>query len=131
MIDYLTYDEVIELHQQVIATSGGLNGVRDSGAVESAVAQPQMGFGDQDSYVTIPEKAAALAFSIINNHAFLDGNKRTGHAAMELFLDSNGYDLLGSVDEQEQTILAVASGQMKREELSEWVANHSHPRNAS
>jgi len=75
----------------------------------------------------LAEKAAALAYSIIMNHPFLDGNKRTGHAAMEVFLMLNGYELRASVDEAEQIILSVAAGQLERARLADWVRKHLAP----
>ena len=83
---YLSLNEVLELYRRIIQQSGGLLGIRDLGGLESAVAQPRMTFGNQELYSTVIEKAAALAFSLIQNHPFVDGNKRTGHAAMETFL---------------------------------------------
>ncbi len=77
-----------------------------------------MTFGGQDLYPTIADKAAALGHSLIQNHPFVDGNKRVGHAAMEVFLVLNGYEISASVDEQEEIILSVASGQMSRAELA-------------
>ena len=99
-------------------------GVRDAGAVESAVAQPQMTFGGEDLYLILAEKAAALAFSPVKNHAFMDANKLVGHAAMETFLVMNGHKLVADVDEQERVILAVAGSTMEREEFTEWVQAH-------
>jgi death on curing protein len=87
---YLTTAEVIRLHEDVIAASGGLPGVKNLGLVDSAVAQPKMTFGADDLYPSVAEKAAALAFSLAKNHAFEDGNKRIAHAAMETFLVMNG-----------------------------------------
>ncbi|MEN6449531.1 MAG: Fic family protein [Thermoguttaceae bacterium] len=83
---YLTQDEVLELHQAVVGQSGGGAGVRDLGSLQSAVAQPRMAFAGRDLYETLEEKAAAIGFSLIGNHPFIDGNKRVGHAAMETFL---------------------------------------------
>ncbi len=83
MMRYLTSEQVYRLQKRALAEKGGMPGVRDAGAVESAVAQPQMTFGGEDLYPTLAEKAAALAFSLIKNHAFADANKRVGHAAME------------------------------------------------
>ena len=93
MIRYLTVVEVLNLHRQVIEESGGALGIRDLGSLESAVAQPKMTFGGKDLYPTIIEKASALGFSLIKNHPFLDGNKRTSHAAMEIFLVLNGMEI--------------------------------------
>src|SRR5262245_61394807 len=98
---YLTLEEVLALHSRIIASSGGGPGLRDRGALESAVAQPQMTFGGADLYVTTARKAAALGHSLISNHPFIDGNKRIGHAAMEVMLLLNGHEIVGSVDEQE------------------------------
>jgi death on curing protein len=98
------------LHRQIIEQSGGALGVRDLRALESALAQPRMTFGGDDLYPTLVDKAAALGFSLVMNHPFVDGNKRTGHAAMETFLILNGLEISASVDEQEQVILSLASG---------------------
>lgn len=121
---YLSVEEVISLHSLVIAQSGGSSGLRDRGVLESAVAQPGATFAGQSLYPTISAKGAALAFSLIQNHAFVDGNKRVGHAAMEVFLILNGYELDASVDEQERIVLGVASGQTSRAELVEWLSHH-------
>jgi death-on-curing protein len=112
------------LHAKVIAQSGGGLGLRDRGALETAVAQPEMTFGGEDLYPTIAEKAAALGHSLIQNHPFVDGNKRVGHAAMEVFLVLNGYEISASADEQEGIVLSLASGQMSRAEFGEWVTQH-------
>jgi len=121
---YLTLSEVIALHEHLIEQSGGFHGIRDIGAIESAIAQPRITFGGADLYPTVFEKASILAFSLIQNHPFVDGNKRIGHAAMETFLVLNGFEIDASVDEQEKVILNVASGEMKKEEFKEWVRNH-------
>jgi death-on-curing protein len=118
---YLTLEEVLELHHLVLTQSCGATGVRDLGALESAVAQPLMSFGGQDLYPALTDKAAAMAFSIIQNHPFIDGNKRVGHAGLETFFVLNGYELVASVDEQEQVILGVAAGRTNRAEFADWV----------
>lgn len=107
---FLNVDDVLLLHADLIAQSGGSMGLRDRNGLESAVAQPQMAFGGQDLYPTLAEKAAALGFSLIANHAFVDGNKRIGHKAMETFLVLDGHELDASVDEQEAIVLRVAAG---------------------
>src|SRR5215212_9079865 len=128
MIRYLTLEEVLELHRLALEQSGGLAGVRDLGGLDSALAQPQMGFGGQDLYPSLGEKAAALGFSLVCNHPFVDGNKRVGHAAMEIFLVLNGWELAAGVDEQEQVILRLASGKMSREEFTAWAEAHLRER---
>lgn len=111
---YLSIREVLEIHNQILQLSGTLGGVRDLGALESAVAQPRMTFGAEDLYSTLVEKASALGFSIIQNHPFIDGNKRTGHAAMETFLVLNNAVIDATTDEQVDIVLAIASGMMKK-----------------
>jgi death-on-curing protein len=130
MIRYLTLEEVLELHRLALEQSGGLDGVRDLGGLESALAQPQMAFGGQEFYPSLAEKAAALGFSLACNHPFVDGNKRVGHAAMETFLVLNGWELAAAVDEQEQVILRLAAGSLKREEFTVWVQSHLQSRPA-
>ena len=124
MMRYLSFEEVIALHAEVIFRSGGILGIRDRGGLESAVAQPRMTFDGHDLYPSISEKAAALGHGLIQNHPFLDGNKRIGHAAIEVFLVLNGYEIESLVDEQERIIIAVASGSMSRSELGEWLAQN-------
>jgi death on curing protein len=120
----LTMDELLELHRLVIAQSGGAAGVRDINAVDSALAQPRMTFGGADLYPTSVEKAAALGFSLVMNHPFVDGNKRTGHAAMETFLVLNGFEIAASDDEQECVVLDLAAGHIGREQFTEWLRAH-------
>lgn len=121
---YLTVGEVIEIYSRVMTQSGGSVGILDLGALESAVAQPRMTFNGKELYPTIFEKASALGFSLIQNHPFVDGNKRTGHAAMETFLMLNGYEISASVDEQVDIILGVASGKIDRNAFTDWLRNH-------
>jgi death-on-curing protein len=121
---YLTLDEVLELHRLALEQAGGATGVRDLGALESAVAQPYMTFGGEDLYPGLVEKAAALGFSLVMNHPFVDGNKRAGHAAMETFLVLNGHELTAPTDEQERVVLGLAAGTLKRDEFTEWIRTH-------
>lgn len=122
---FLTLIEVLELHRRIIGQSGGAFGIRDVGLLESAIAQPRMTFGGEDLYLSLLEKAAALGFSIIMNHPFVDGNKRTGHAATETFLVLNGMEINASVDEQERIVLAIASGNLGREAFVEWLQRNT------
>ena len=121
---YLSIEEVFSLHSLLIAQSGGASGLRDRGALESAVAQPEASFGGEELYPSLSEKAAALGHSLIQNHPFVDGNKRIGHGAMEVFLLLNGYEIQALVDEQEKVIIGVASGKISRIEFSEWLGKH-------
>ncbi len=121
---YLTIAEVLETYQRVMQQSGGLVGIRDLGALESAIAQPYMTFGGNELYPSLTEKAAALGFSLIQNHPFADGNKRTGHAAMETFLILNNHSINASTQEQVEIILSVASSKLNREDFTEWLSEH-------
>ena len=121
---YLTLNEVLEVHRQVMAQSGGAEGLMHLPALESALAQPQMTFGGEELYPTLVDKAAALGYALIKNHPFLDGNKRTGHAAMEVFLVLNGYEIRATVDEQEHVMLQVAASDIDREEFTAWLRTH-------
>jgi len=126
-VRYLTFAEVLELHRRVVSETGGATALRDLGALESATAQPRASFGGNDLYPSLEEKAGALAFSLIQNHPFIDGNKRVGHAAMETFLVLNGKELSADADESERIILAVASGKCGRDGLLEWIRSHLVP----
>lgn len=123
----LTLEKLLELHDGILAQTGGSPGVRDMNAIESALAQPQMTFGEDKLYPTIEEKAAALGFSLIKNYAFVDGNKRIGHHAMEYFLGLNGFEIAASVDEQESIVMQLAASEMGRDEFSQWVVAHVVP----
>lgn len=83
-----------------------------------------MTFGGADLYTSVAEKASALGFSLIQNHPFVDGNKRVGHAAIEVFLMLNSWEISADVDEQESIVIDVASGQLDREAFSSWLAEH-------
>lgn len=119
---YLTLTEVLALHAQLLQQTGGAGGIRDLGGLESAVTQPLMTFGEKELYPTLATKAAALCFSLVMNHPFVDGNKRIGHAAMETFLALNQFELSADVDSSESTILALAAGNLTREQLVEWIS---------
>jgi death-on-curing protein len=125
---YLTLGEVVALQRRLIAETGGASGIRDLGALESAVAQPRASFGGDDLYPSAIEKGVALGFSLVMRHPFVDGNKRAGHAAMETFLVLNGYELSAPVNEQESVMLRLAAGELSREEFLDWVRSHAIPR---
>lgn len=118
---FLTVEEVVELHRLVIRQSGGGSGLRDHGSLDSAVAQPRMTFEGIDLYPTLVEKAAAIGFSLIRSHPFIDGNKRIGHAAMATFLLLNGHGIVADVDDQERIVVGVAAGTVSREALTDWL----------
>jgi death-on-curing protein len=125
-VRYLSETEVVEIHRRVVEQSGGLLGVRDHGALDSSVTQPTQSFAGKDLYVGPVSKAAALSFFLATNHPFVDGNKRVAHAALEVTLVLNGYELKATVDEQERIMLRLASGDLSRAEFSDWVERHTH-----
>lgn len=117
----LSLDQVLRLHARIIETSGGGTGLRDLGRLQSALAQPLASYDGQDLYPDLIAKAAALAFALIQGHPFVDGNKRIGHATMEVTLLLNGYEVVADVDDQERTMLAVASGEIDQVSFTGWV----------
>ncbi|MBI4349354.1 MAG: type II toxin-antitoxin system death-on-curing family toxin [Elusimicrobia bacterium] len=127
MMRYLVLAEVVELHRRLLAATGGVAGIRDLGALESAIAQPKMTFAGVDLYRTLVEKAAALGFALVENHPFVDGNKRVGHAAMETFLVLNGAELDADVGDQEAVMLGLAAGRVDRGQLVDWLRQHLKP----
>jgi death-on-curing protein len=117
---YLSLDQVLEIHAAQIERFGGPAGLRDPGGLESAVARPAMTFAGEDLYPDVPSKAAALMHSLVMNHAFVDGNKRIGVTAAELFLRLNGYRLDASDPELEEMTLTVSKGELDGEALAIW-----------
>lgn len=124
---YLTLGEVVDLHRRLLQATAGASGIRDFGVLESAIAQPKATFGGVDLYPTLVEKAAALAFSLVQGHPFVDGDKRVGHAAMETFLVLNGTEIEASVDDQERLMLDLAAGRIGRSDLIDWLRQHLKP----
>jgi len=128
---YLTLGEVVALHRAIVAATAGAEGIRDLGALESALAQPKATFDGADLYPTVADKASVLAFGLAMNHPFVDGNKRIAHAAMAVFLDLNGLAIEATVDEQEQLMLNLAAGQASRVGLTTWLGSHVSTRKLS
>ena len=120
MTSYLSVEQIIEIHRQQVAEFGGAHGLRDRGALESAVARAQMTFGGEDLYPGLPDKAAALAHSLVLNHPFIDGNKRAGAMAAELFLLINGAELRASDEALIAITLETAEGKVTAEALAIW-----------
>lgn len=118
---YLTAEQVLFLHARLVAETGGSHGVREVNLLLSAVGRPQASFDNQDLYPDVFLKAAALMDSLINNHPFVDGNKRTGIAAAALFLRANGYRLQVSNPDLEKFTLQVAQSQAKLEDIAAWL----------
>ncbi|MBQ9002834.1 MAG: type II toxin-antitoxin system death-on-curing family toxin [Eggerthellaceae bacterium] len=117
----LTKEQVLAIHSAAIARFGGMDGVRDEGLLESALAQPFQGFGGQGAYPTVAQKAARYADGIASNHPIADGNKRTATAVMGAFLRMNGQRFKPRHDELLETMLGVADGSVSFERFTEWV----------
>ena len=124
---YLSLKEVIALHKFSAKQAGGFVGIRDIGLLQSAITQPKARFSGRDLYPSLAEKAAALAFFLVKNHPFLDGNKRTSLVVAELFLELNGHALTASDEDCVTTFLSLAAGELTEEELANWIAAHSAP----
>lgn len=122
---YLTPEQVLFLHARLVAETGGSHGVRDLNMLLSAVSRPQASFDGQDLYPDLFHKAAALLDSLINNHPFVDGNKRTGIASAALFLQANGYRLNVSNIELENFTLDVAQALCSVEDIAAWFQDHT------
>jgi len=116
--------EILRLHAKLIRMSGGSDGVRDIGLIESAIARAQSGFGSYDLYPDIESKAAALCCGLAKNHGFVDGNKRIGTAALLLVLAKNGYELRFTQSELIALGLGVATS-MTLEDVVQWIRAHS------
>ncbi len=127
MTRYLTIDEILDVHRWVLQEFGGLTGIRDRGLLESALAAPQATFGGVEFHPSVIDKAAALAFSLVKNHAFVDGNKRVGFAAMDIFLRLHDLRVVCTSAEGETAFLALADGSMTRDQLTEWISAHCIP----
>ena len=120
MTRYLAVEQILSLHDALVEGFGGGLGLRDRGALESAAARPAMSFGGEDLYQDVAAKCGALLHSLVMNHPFVDGNKRVGAAAAELFINWNGYDLAANDAEFEVVTLATARGEMSAEALAIW-----------
>ena len=122
---FLGLDEVLEIHHDQITRYGGTEGIRDLGLLQSALAMPQAGAGNQYFHADLFEMAAAYLFHIVKNHPFVDGNKRTGAATALVFLDMNGIRI-GVADETlANTVLAIAEGKLQKSALAEFFRKHA------
>lgn len=124
-IHYLTAAQVLFIHDRLIAETGGSEGIRDLGLVAAAMARPQATFDGADLYRTLFTKAAALMASLVNNHPFVDGNKRVGITAAGLFLRLNGYRLSAANAELERFTLEVEQSRLTVDEMANWFREQS------
>jgi death-on-curing protein len=117
---FLSIEDVMRIQERVLARDGGLAGVRDLGLLSAAVMMPQQGFGGAYLHEDLAAMAAAYLYHISKNHPFLDGNKRAALAAALTFLIANGVSSLPTENDAAETTLAVAAGQMSKDELTLW-----------
>ena len=120
-------DDVLKLHNKSIDDFGGAKGIRDIGLLESALARPFQTFGGKDLYPTVFEKAAAITESLIINHPFIDGNKRTGMLAMVTFLFEYNFALTAGEDELYNFTISISTGETKFEDIVNWLKQNSNP----
>lgn len=125
VIDFLEVDEVLQLHAAQIARFGGSDGLRDRGLLESAVAQARAGFGGRWLHEDVYAMAAAYWYHIVSNHAFVDGNKRAGLAAMPVFRRLNGLQLNGEADALYEMTIAIAAGTLRKADAASWLRTHA------
>ena len=117
----ISYNEVLAIHWVLINKFGGLHGLRDENALKSAIERPFGGYGNNEFYPSPEEKAGAILESVIKNHPFVDGNKRTGYVLMILLLLNFEKDILANQDEKYAFVMAVASGQYDFNQITSWI----------
>lgn len=125
MTVYLTAEQILYLHDRLIRETGGSHGVRDLSLLLSAVGRPQSSFEGRDLYANIYSQAAALMESLVRNHPFVDGNKRTGVATAGMFLRINGFRLVSGQEELVVIAVRVATGRIQLDELAGWLHSNS------
>jgi len=123
-VKYLYPNQILFIHQKVIEASGGSDGLRDQGLLESAAYRPQASFGGEDLYPNLITKVAALAHSVAKNHPFVDGNKRTAYETMRIMLRLNGYDIHASEDEKFKLMIDLAESKITEDSLANWLEQH-------
>lgn len=120
----LTKKQVLMLHTQLIESTGGCDGIRDDGLLDSALETPFQSFSGEELYPSIQSKAARLCYGLVKNHAMVDGNKRIGTHTMLVFLAVNGYELKYTQKELVNLILDVADGKKEYEDILSWILKH-------
>lgn len=121
MLRYLTTNDVLLIHEDMINAYGGSHGVRDMNLVESAVARPQAGFGDFEAYPDLFIKVAVLCYSLLKNHPFVDGNKRTAMTAAESSLFKNGFEIITEKGEVYKLALDIENNTLDEEKIAQWL----------
>lgn len=120
----LTKEQILMLHSELIKMTGGSDGIRDNGLLESALETPFQSYGGEELYPSIQAKAARLCYGLVKNHAMVDGNKRIGVHAMLVFLSVNGYELTYTQKELSDLILDVVADKKQYEDILQWLLVH-------
>ncbi|WP_172200978.1 type II toxin-antitoxin system death-on-curing family toxin [Saccharibacillus qingshengii] len=120
----ITIDQLLIYHQKIMKVTGGADGVRDQGLLESALGKAEQTFDGEELYPGLTRKVSVVTFSLIKNHGFVDGNKRIGVAVMLLLLRLNGYSIRYSQDELVQLGLGTAEGKLNENDIEEWIIRH-------
>ena len=120
----LTKEQILLLQQDLIEQTGSTAGLRDEGLLESALFTPFQSFDGNDMFPSLQQKAARLGFGLIQNHPFVDGNKRIGAHVMLVFLALNGIELEYTQQELSDMALQTASGALQFEDMVKWIAEH-------
>jgi death on curing protein len=116
--------DALHLHSKIVAASGGSDGLRDKGGLEAALERPFSGFGDFEFYPTPEQKAAAIIESIVKNHPFVDGNKRTGYVLMRLLLSVYSKDIDATEAKKYDFVIQVAAGKWDYDQILNWIQTH-------
>jgi len=124
-VRYLTTDEVVLIHERILSKFGGAGGIRDWGLLDSAVSRPRATFANRELYPDLFSKAAALGHSLVLNHPFVDGNKRTAWEAMKRFLGENGVRLRAGTEEIVELMLRIEDKSLGVKQVAAWLAEHS------
>ena len=122
---YIYPKQIIYLHKRIIENTGGQEGLRDTGLLESAVYRPMATFGGQELYPDIFDKASALIHSLISNHPFFDGNKRTSYESMRIFLRINGYDIEAPDNQKYKFVMDIANHKLNLSDITNWIKHYS------
>lgn len=124
-VQHLTLEEVLYIHDRIMKRTGGRAGIRDLALLESAIHRPASTFGGEDLYPNLFAKAAALVHSLVNNHPFIDGNKRTAYVAGVRFLFMNGYTVRTTPQKVIGFLLDVEAKKLSPDEIAAWLKKHS------
>ncbi|MGP1564861.1 MAG: type II toxin-antitoxin system death-on-curing family toxin [Treponema sp.] len=124
-MNFFSDEQILQIHSSLITKTGGIDGIREYNLLDSSLKSIFQTFDGKELYPSILDKAAQLCYALIENHPFLDGNKRIGVHLTLIFLKINGIDLNYSQEELIDFVLKIASGKIKKDEIKEWFVNHS------